>query len=330
MTLTAGVTTAQQEGTRRPTLQAQQQQCWLFPRRTVSLGSSSEDLPGLLLNAMKREQQQEQANKLGAAPSTAPVTTPGAESPTRMSIMTSISSLSTSSYDSVSTSGSTSWLSLPPAAALVSPSVDRQAVHHMLSAKLPTIPLEGGGGEEVVADTTTTPDTSPTSPTTTTTNTTNSTTRAAVVMIVLRRKFSWKTHPVLEQYLLDHRLEYLAYSAKLNYTAEQKRYNNTLTNNLIALAANHGLVFDTEHFSFAAIRDRIRCFYKSHVQAAKKKKRKQQQQVNSSDNTSPVSLSKRKKIKTTAAVAPTAAENTAMLLAQDDDKHQVDQLNMDV
>ena len=89
---------------------------------------------------------------------------------------------------------------------------------------------------------------------------------------VLKRKFSWKNYPALEAYLVDHRGQYLEYSSNLNYTSEQKQYNNRLTQGLLDLAASEGFVF--EDFTFAAIRDRIRCYYKSFVQAIKKKKRK--------------------------------------------------------
>lgn len=92
------------------------------------------------------------------------------------------------------------------------------------------------------------------------------------VRAVLRRKFSWKAYPELEKYLVEHRAEYLQYSSCFNYTSEQKRYNNDLTQGLIDLAAEEGYVF--EEFTFAAIRDRIRCYYKSCVQAAKKKRRR--------------------------------------------------------
>jgi hypothetical protein len=89
---------------------------------------------------------------------------------------------------------------------------------------------------------------------------------------VLRKKFSWKSFPELERYLIDHRSQYLQYSNQLNYTAEQKRYNNRLTQGLLDLAAVEGYLF--EDFTFAAVRDRIRCYYKSYVQANKKKKLK--------------------------------------------------------
>ena len=92
------------------------------------------------------------------------------------------------------------------------------------------------------------------------------------VKAVLQRKFSWKNYPALESYLVKHREEYLQYSSELNYTAEQKRYNNTLTQGLLDLAEEEGYLF--EDFTFAAIRDRIRCYYKSYVQATKKKKKR--------------------------------------------------------
>jgi len=92
------------------------------------------------------------------------------------------------------------------------------------------------------------------------------------VKAVLQRKFSWKNYPALEAYLINNREEYLQYSSELNYTAEQKRYNNTLTQGLLDVAKEEGYLFDD--FTFAAIRDRIRCYYKSYVQATKKKKKR--------------------------------------------------------
>lgn len=93
---------------------------------------------------------------------------------------------------------------------------------------------------------------------------------------VLRPKYSWKSYPELEAYLIDNREQYLQYSNSLNYTKAQKHYNNKLTQGLLELAGKTGYVF--EGFTFAAVRDRIRCFYKSFVQATKKKKRNKQQQ----------------------------------------------------
>ena len=73
-------------------------------------------------------------------------------------------------------------------------------------------------------------------------------------------QFSWKQYPELEQYLIENQEEYFEYSLK-NYTAEQRKYNNRLTNGLLDLAASLGYVF--EDFTFPMIRDRLRCYYKS-------------------------------------------------------------------
>lgn len=76
------------------------------------------------------------------------------------------------------------------------------------------------------------------------------------VVAVLRLKFSWKSFPELEQFLIGHRAKYLQFSSEHNYTRNQKAYNNKLTQDLIVLATASGYVF--EGFTFAAIRDRIR------------------------------------------------------------------------
>jgi len=87
---------------------------------------------------------------------------------------------------------------------------------------------------------------------------------------IYRKKFSWKNFPELEQFLVANREEYLRHSA-LNYTLQQKQYNNRLTERLLELATEHGYVFDIKDFGFVTVRDRIRCYYKSFVQSAKKR-----------------------------------------------------------
>jgi hypothetical protein len=74
----------------------------------------------------------------------------------------------------------------------------------------------------------------------------------------------------LEEFLIANREEYLRHST-LNYTMQQKKYNNTLTQRLIELAATHGYQFDPQDFSFVTVRDRIRCYFKSYVQSMKKR-----------------------------------------------------------
>lgn len=87
---------------------------------------------------------------------------------------------------------------------------------------------------------------------------------------ILKKKFSWKNYPELENFLIANREEYLRHSA-LNYTMEQKQYNNRLTERLIELASECGYVFDQNSFTFVSIRDRIRCYFKSYVQSRKKR-----------------------------------------------------------
>lgn len=90
------------------------------------------------------------------------------------------------------------------------------------------------------------------------------------ITTIYRKKFSWKNYPELEAFLVANREEYLRHSA-LNYTIQQKKYNNRLTERLLDLAAEHLYVFNEDEFSFVTVRDRIRCFYKSYVQSSKKR-----------------------------------------------------------
>jgi len=91
-----------------------------------------------------------------------------------------------------------------------------------------------------------------------------------IVKKVLRKKFNWKNYPQLENFLIANRSEYLRHSA-LNYTMQQKKYNNHLTERLLKLANELDYVFDKNVFSFVKIRDRIRCYFKSYVQSSKKR-----------------------------------------------------------
>lgn len=88
--------------------------------------------------------------------------------------------------------------------------------------------------------------------------------------LILRKKFSWKNYPELEEFLIANREEYLRHST-LNYTMQQKKYNNCLTERMVKLASEHGYMFDETEFSFVTVRDRIRCYYKSYVQSMKKR-----------------------------------------------------------
>ena len=88
--------------------------------------------------------------------------------------------------------------------------------------------------------------------------------------ILIRKKFAWKNYPELESFLIANRDEYLRHSA-MNYTVRQKEYNNRLTERMMDVSKRYGYVFHKDDFDFATIRNRIRCYYKSFVQANKKK-----------------------------------------------------------
>ena len=73
---------------------------------------------------------------------------------------------------------------------------------------------------------------------------------------------------------MKHSKKYYHVSNKLNYTIEQKNYNNELTRKVIDYAYSLDIVFCKEDFkTFASIRDRIRCFYKSYSVYLRKKKK---------------------------------------------------------
>jgi hypothetical protein len=127
----------------------------------------------------------------------------------------------------------------------------------------------------------------------------------------------------LERFLIENRDEYLRHSSK-NYTAEQKQYNNRLTEELLQVAEEYHYIFDPEDFNFVAIRDRIRCYYKSYVQTA----RKRGLQVSS------ISPSKKQKVKKESKGTDTEAyikdeENDDVVIDKETDDKQSDEMDAD-
>lgn len=88
-------------------------------------------------------------------------------------------------------------------------------------------------------------------------------------MLIMKR-FCWRDFPELENILISNRREYLSFSSR-NYSPAQKKFNNNLTAAIIKTADDCGYKFSPQHFDFSAVRDRIRCFYKSYVQGEKKR-----------------------------------------------------------
>jgi hypothetical protein len=94
-----------------------------------------------------------------------------------------------------------------------------------------------------------------------------------------------RTHTELEDFLITNRPEYLHHSAQ-NYTLEQKDYNNTLTARLIEYAEQCGYgnllhlqKYQQDFGSFTAVRDRIRGYYKSHVQSSRRREQRRQNRL---------------------------------------------------
>jgi hypothetical protein len=62
----------------------------------------------------------------------------------------------------------------------------------------------------------------------------------------------------------------LRYSA-LNYTVQQRHFNNNLTERLLEFATQYGYLFDTQDFTFVSVRNQVRWFYNSFVRLQKER-----------------------------------------------------------
>ena len=88
---------------------------------------------------------------------------------------------------------------------------------------------------------------------------------------VLADGFHWAEYPPLDTLLRENMRKYYELSTERCQTREQQEYNNGLVHLIRNEAAKHGWKFDDEVFDDNKIRDRIRCFFKSHMQNAKKR-----------------------------------------------------------
>ena len=104
---------------------------------------------------------------------------------------------------------------------------------------------------------------------------------------MLSEGFFWREYPACEHVLYKHMIRYYEVSAiQRNYKTQQS-FNNVLVDEVRQAAIDNG--FEIE-ISSKKLRDRIRCFYKTHLQNAKKRLATLQKHRDSVENQNLVSV----------------------------------------
>ena len=89
---------------------------------------------------------------------------------------------------------------------------------------------------------------------------------------VLPDKFIWSHYPPLEQVLKNYMEQYYEHSINACQSAEQQQFNQSLVDYVHEAATARDWHFDPKRYRGGKLlRDRIRCYYKTHIQNAKKR-----------------------------------------------------------
>lgn len=89
---------------------------------------------------------------------------------------------------------------------------------------------------------------------------------------IIPEGFFWATYPPLETTLKRHMRRYYDLSVEKCQSKEQQAFNNDMVTIVRAEAYKFGWAFSTK-FSDKGLRDRVRCYFKTHIQNAKKRLR---------------------------------------------------------